>query len=86
MASLITTIVIGIVAFFLAFLGFSALFVPIMPGKPWPSMEWDNTMIVRIVAALIVAILAAVYVYKHMEYLPAEHEGSGGDSVIVFPS
>ena len=86
MASLITTIAIGIVAFFLAFLGFSALFEPIMPGKPWPSMEWDNTMIVRIVAALIVAVLAAVYVYKHMEYLPAEHEGSGGDSVIVFPS
>jgi hypothetical protein len=86
MASLITTITVVIVAFFLAFLGFSALFEPIMPGKPWPSMEWNNTMIVRIVAALIVAILAAVYVYKHMEYSPAEHEGSGNDYVIVFPS
>jgi hypothetical protein len=77
LASLITTIIIGIVAFFLAFLGFSALFEPILPGKPWPSMEWNNTMMVRIVAALIMAILAAVYVYKHMEYLPAEHEGRG---------
>jgi hypothetical protein len=86
LASLITAIVIGVVAFFLAFLGFSALFEPIMPGKPWPSMEWDNTMVVRILAALIVAVLAAVYVYKYMEYSPTEHEGGGSDSVIVLPS
>jgi hypothetical protein len=86
LAKLEYAIVIGVVAFSLAFLGFSAVFEPIMPGKPWPSMEWGNTMMVRIVAALIVAWFAAFYVYRKMDYLPAEHEGSGRDTVIVFPS
>jgi len=57
LASLVNSIVIGVTAFFLAFPGFSAFYEPIIPSKPWASMEWDSTMVIRIAAARTASIL-----------------------------
>ncbi len=63
-------IVVGIVAFVLISVVLLEQYQPFIPGKPLPPFVWNFDRMIRLVTALIIAVLGALYVYKYGEYTP----------------